>query len=184
LHRRFASNAELSSPPAPPPPCFAWSPSPAIAGADEQAISFSRCARHPSCCHAEHFLRSPHRSSPENAGGGGRYLTIRALSQCFCWSMTFSENRYPLFRVMLCKKEEKRTAERRQTLIRIHRTFRYGARFAKRARPSAFHHGSDLRDVWSQRLTPGHASCRTALTRRVLRQPRAAVPAMHLARQS
>jgi hypothetical protein len=24
------------------------------------------------------------------------------------WSMTLSENRYPLFRVMLCKKEEKR----------------------------------------------------------------------------
>ncbi len=29
-----ADAAEFSSPPAPPPPCFAWSPSPAIAGAD------------------------------------------------------------------------------------------------------------------------------------------------------
>ena len=84
------------------------------------------------------FLRSPHRSSPENAGGGHRNLTICALSH-------------------ECKKEEKgkRNADRRGS---VSTALACGARFAKRARQSAFHHGSDLRDYSSQRLTSGQAS--------------------------
>jgi hypothetical protein len=48
LPRRFVCNAEFSSPPAPPPPHFVWSPSPAIAGADKRlrsrdAFASARC---------------------------------------------------------------------------------------------------------------------------------------------
>jgi hypothetical protein len=55
--------------------------------------------------------------------------------------------------------EEGKEAERRKT-----RTYRphpsgCGARRALRARLSASHHGSDLRDYSSQRLTSGQASC-------------------------
>jgi hypothetical protein len=39
LHRRFAGDAEFSSPLAPPPPRFAWSPSPTIVGADARSRS-------------------------------------------------------------------------------------------------------------------------------------------------
>jgi hypothetical protein len=54
--------------------------------------------------------------------------------------------------------ERKKEAERRTTQIRIHRTFRYGARFAKRARPSAFHHGSVPLGLFIPRLNLGQAS--------------------------
>jgi hypothetical protein len=97
-------------------------------------------------------FRSPRRSSSENAGGGCRYAH----------DQNFKPRNV---------RKKKRKAERRSTRVRIHRTLRCGARFAKRARQSAFHHGSDLRDYSSQRLTSGQASCRTALTRRDPRQP-------------
>ena len=68
------------------------------------------------------------------------------------------------------RKEEKgkRNADQRGS---VSTALACGARFAKRARQSAFHHGSDLRDYSSQRLTSGQASCHTGQTRRDPRQP-------------
>ena len=76
-------------------------PSPRAAGRGEQALSFSRCDPHPSHRHAVRILCSPHRSSPENAGGGCRHLTI-------CASSHDQEE----------KKARKRNADRRVSYLR------------------------------------------------------------------
>ena len=52
----------------------------------------------------------------------------------------------------LAMTKERKEAERRQTQIRIRRIFRCGARLARRARLSAFHHGSRQRESSSLRL--------------------------------
>jgi hypothetical protein len=54
-----------------------------------------------------------------------------------------------------CKKGRKRKAERRSTRVRIHRISRCGARFAKRARQSAFRHGSLPVGVFHPKAKPG-----------------------------
>src|SRR5580704_660036 len=68
--------------------------------------------------------------------------------------MTLSENRYPLFRVMLCTKERKGSGTPTDAEPYL-RTFRCGARFAKRARLWAFHHGSCPREYFIPRAQPG-----------------------------
>ena len=88
--------AEFSSSPAPPPSCFAWSPSPAIAGADANNLVLAvRSA--PELLFKNQFLRSPHRSSPENAGGGCR------------------SSHDPRFEHSQERTEESKEAERRET---------------------------------------------------------------------
>jgi hypothetical protein len=85
------------------------------------------------------FLRSPHRSSPENSGGGCRY----PHDPCF---------------KPRCTKEESKEAERRQTRIQPPHLSGCGARRAPRARLSASHHGSCQRDVGPQGSASGQAS--------------------------
>src|SRR5580704_313101 len=72
-------------------------------------------------------------------------------------------------------------AERRQTLINIRRILRCGARLARRARLSAFHRGSHLRELFHPKgSASGQASwdavC-TGVTRLRLSQSREAPPA-------
>ena len=92
-------DAEFSPPPTPPPPCFAWSPSPAIAGADEQAISFSRCDPHPSHRHA---TRISSLSAPIFAREHQRWWPVSSRS---------------VLRATNVRTEKSKEAERRQTRI-------------------------------------------------------------------
>ena len=84
-------------------------------------------------------LRSRHRSSSDDTGGGAGAVTIRALSHDV-------------------RKKKKKEAERQKTLIRILCTLRYSSRLARRARLPAFHHGSCQRDASPQGSAPGQAS--------------------------
>ena len=68
---------------------------------------------------------------------------------CLCFLIRYA-------RLAKAKKSKKqiKEAERRQTLINIRRILRCGARLARRARLSAFHRGSHLRELFSsQRLS-------------------------------
>jgi hypothetical protein len=111
------------------------------------------------------FPRSPHRSSPENAGGGHRHLTIRTRA-------TKCKNG---------KKARKRNADRRVSNLRTLRVRR--AQSAARSplgvppRLSAIGSISSQGSTWARlRDTPAHAAG----------SPPAgvALPAMHLARRS
>jgi hypothetical protein len=86
------------------------------------------------------FLRSPHRSSPENAGSGCRYPHDP------CFEPRFTNGR------------KSKEAERRQTRIQRPHPAGCGARRALRARLSASHHGSCQRDVGPQGSASGQAS--------------------------
>jgi hypothetical protein len=55
-------------------------------------------------------------------------------------------------------RKKNKEAERRTTRVDTNRTSRRGARFAKRARHSAFHHGSVPMGLFIPRLNLGHAS--------------------------
>ena len=52
------------------------------------------------------------------------------------------------------ERTKERKAERRKTRVRTSRTLRCGARFAKRARLAAFHHGSCLREYLIPKAQP------------------------------
>jgi hypothetical protein len=86
------------------------------------------------------FLRSPHRSSPENTGGGHRYPHD------------------PRFEPRNVRTEKNKEAERRQTRSQRPHPAGCGARRALRARLSASHHGSCQRDVGPQGSASGQAS--------------------------
>jgi hypothetical protein len=116
-------------------------PPPPYRGADAKQRSRSRDATASELVLKPHEnFRSQHRSSSEGAGGGAGAVTICASSHD----------------VSVRKKKE---AERRKTLIRILCTLRYSSRLARRARQSAFHHGSCQRDASPQGSASGQASC-------------------------
>src|SRR5271169_6193382 len=71
----------------------------------------------------------------EARGGHGK----RGVVPLFLYSLRPSRQRQEI-------KKEIKEAERRQTLINIRRILRCGARLARRARLSAFHRGSHLRE--------------------------------------
>ena len=98
--------------------------------------------------------------------------------------MIFSENRYPLFRIMLGKQKGSGTPA--GALVQTSAPYGRGSREASRARLSAFHHGacgSDrtpplnssyaLPGTWSERTTPmvrKTVRCSTGVTRSFLSQ--------------
>jgi hypothetical protein len=128
IRRRFSSDRKR------PPPCFAWSPSPAIAGAD--ARSRSRDAVRTRVIVQElNFFRSPHRSSSENAGGGCRSSSRSVLQATNV-------------------RKESKEAERRETRIQPPHPLR-GVRRAQSAARSPLGVPPRLlpEGRWSQRLS-------------------------------
>ena len=91
------------------------------------------------------------RSAPESSSRR-RIFSLSApifVRECRRWSPASHDLRFKP------RNERKKEAERRQTLSRILRNFRCGARFAKRARLWAFHHGSCPREYFIPRAQPG-----------------------------
>ena len=106
---------------------------------NDEFIPFSRCDLHPSGCHASNEKpRTLLLSAP---------IFVRARR----WSLAPSRSMLQATNVSV---RRKRKAERRKNADHVILcTLRCSARLARRARPSAFHHGSRQRESSSLRLT-------------------------------
>jgi hypothetical protein len=102
--------------------------------ANRKQASFSRRASSPERCKTCHVKR-------EGRGGHGK----RGVVPLFPYSLRPSRQSQEIKQET---KKEIKEAERRQTLINIRRILRCGARLARRARLSAFHRGSHLRELF------------------------------------
>src|SRR5580704_18121397 len=98
--------------------------------ANRKPASFSRRASSPERCKPCHVKR-------EGRGGHGK----RGVVPLFPYSLRPSRQSQET-------KKKIKEAERRQTLTNIRRILRCGARLARRARLSAFHRGSHLRELF------------------------------------
>src|SRR5580692_703240 len=96
-----------------------------------QQASFSRRAFSPERC----------KTLPREARRPGGEPGKRGVVPLFPYSLRPSRQSQKI-------KKEIKEAERRQTLINIRRILRCGARLARRARLSAFHRGSHLRELF------------------------------------
>src|SRR5208282_2109048 len=80
---------------------------------------------------------------PSDLAGGGTGIRLDH-APAFCLSMIFSENRYPLFRIMPNKQKGSGTPA--GALVQTSAPYGRGSREASRARLTAFHHGACCSD--------------------------------------